>query len=138
MKTKNYILSLILMMGLLAVKACSKGIGDSRDKHLEQATIARIDSVTDIQYVGMSDAHELEDNKFQAVVIYYITDSVGNRTEHNARVTTNGDCSEIYYWEELDTSVVSEVKHKVNDKMKEKGIDLNGSLIDALIELKKR
>lgn len=129
---------LLLMVGLLAVKSCPKGIGDSRDKYLEQATLARMDSVTSIQYVGMSDAHELEDNKFQAVVIYCITDSVGNRTEHNARVTTNGDCSEIYYWEELDTRILSEVKQNVTDKMKEKGIDINGSLIDALIELKKR
>ena len=72
------------------------------------------------------------------MIICYITDSVGNRTEYNARVTTNDDCSEIYSWEELNTHILSDVKQKVTDTMEEKGIDMDGSLIDALIELRKR
>ena len=72
------------------------------------------------------------------MIICYVTDSAGNRTEYNARVTTNDDCSEIYSWEEMDTHVLGDVKQKVNDKMGEKGIDMDGSLIDALIELRKK
>lgn len=72
------------------------------------------------------------------MIICYVTDSAGNRTEYNARVTTNDDCSEIYSWEEMDTHILGDIKQKVSDKMEEKGIDLDGSLIDALIELRKR
>ena len=86
----------------------------------------------------MSDSHELDGDKFQTVIIYYVTDSVGNHTEYNVRVTTNDDCSEIYSWEELNTHILSDVKQKVSDTMKEKGIDMDGSLIDALIELRNR
>ena len=64
-------------------------------------------------------------------------DSIGNRIERNARVTTNDDCSEVFTWEDLDSSVLGETKQKVSDKLEEKGINLDGSLIDALIELKK-
>ena len=67
-----------------------------------------------------------------------MSDSVGNRTEYNARVTTNDDCSEIYSWEEMDTQILGDVKQKVNDKMGKKGIDMDSSLIDALIELRKK
>lgn len=38
----------------------------------------------------------------------------------------------------MDTHILGDVKQKVNDKMEEKGIDLDGSLIDALIELRKK
>lgn len=138
MKTKNYTLSLLILMVSIAIASCSFGKGDLRDKNLEQATLARLDSVPGIQYVGMSDSHELEGDKFHAVIIYYVTDSVGNRTEYNVRVTTNNDCSEIYSWEEMDTHILGDVKQRVNDKMKETGFDMNGNLIDALIELRKR
>ena len=63
---------------------------------------------------------------------------MGKRIERNVRVTTNNDCSEVYTWEDLDSKVLEDVKQKVNDKFEEKGIDLDGSLIDALIELKRR
>lgn len=72
------------------------------------------------------------------MVIYYVTDSLGNKSERNARVTANDDCSEIYSWENLDCQVLGDVKQKVTDKMEEKGIDLDGSLIDALIEIKRK
>jgi hypothetical protein len=114
------------------------GKGNLREKNLEQATLDRLDSVPGIQYVGMSDTHELEGDKLQAVIIYYVTDSAGNRTEYNVHVTTNDDGSDIYSWEEMDTHILSDVKQKVNDKMEEKGIPMDGSLIDALIELRKR
>lgn len=138
MKTTNYTLALLILMVSIAMVSCSVGIGDRRDKNLEEATLARLDSVSGIQYVGMSDSHELEGDKFQTVIVYYVTDSAGNRAEHNVRVITNDDCSEIYSWEEMDTHILGDVKQKVNDKMKESGIDMDGSLIDALIELRKR
>lgn len=137
MKTKNNAHLLLILMVLIAIASCSVGKGDRRNKNLEEATLARLDSVPGIQYVGMSDSHELEGDRFQTVVIYYIADSTGNLTEHNARVTTNDDCSEIYSWEEMGTHVLGDVRQKVNDKMKESGIDMGGSLIDALIELRK-
>lgn len=138
MKTKNYTLALLILIVSIAIAACSMGKGNLRDKNLEQATLARLDSVPGIQYVGMADTHELDGGKFQTVIIYYVTDSVGNRTEYNVRVTANDDGSEIYSWEEMDTHILSDVKQKVNDKMEENGIPIDGSLIDALIELRKR
>ncbi len=138
MKTKCFILPLLFLMVSFAIASCSPRKGELRDRNLEQATLARLDSVPGIQYVGKSYARELDDDTFQTVIICYITDSVGNRTEYNARVTTNDDCSEIYSWEELNTHILSDVKQKVTDTMEEKGIDMDGSLIDALIELRKR
>lgn len=138
MKTKCFILPLLFLMVSFAIASCSPRKGELRDRNLKQATLARLDSVPGIQYVGKSYARELDGDKFQTVIIYYITDSVGNRTEYNARVTTNDDCSEIYSWEELNTHILSDVKQKVTDTMEEKGIDMDGSLIDALIELRKR
>ena len=138
MKTINYTIAPLILMVSFAIASCSPRKGELRDRNLEQATLARLDSVPGIQYVGKSYARELDDDKFQAVIICYVTDSAGNRTEYNARVTTNDDCSEIYSWEEMDTHVLGDVKQKINDKLEEKGIGLDGSLIDALIELKKR
>ena len=91
MKTRNYTLALLILMVSFVIASCSPGKGDLRDRNLEQATLARLDSIPGIQYVGMSDTH-----------------------------------------------VLGYVKQKVNDKMEEKGIDLDGSLIDALIELRKK
>lgn len=138
MKTINYTFALLILMVSFAIASCSPRKGELRDRNLERATLARLDSIPGIQYVGKSYARELDGDKFQTVIIYYVTDSIGNRTEYNARVTTNDDCSEIYSWEEMDTHVLGDVKQKVSDKMEEKGIDLDGSLIDALIELRKR
>lgn len=138
MKTINYTLALLILMVSFAIASCSPRKGELRDRNLEQATLARLDSVPGIRYVGKSYARELDDDKFQAVIICYVTDSAGNRTEYNARVTTNDNCSEIYSWEEMDTHVLGDVKQKVSDKMEEKGVDLDDSLIDALIELRKR
>lgn len=138
MKTKTYTLAFLILMVSFAIASCSPGKGNLRDKNLEQATITRLASVPSVQYVGMSDTHELDEGKFQTVIICYVTDSVGNHTEYNVRVTTNDDSSKIYTWEGMDTHILSDVKQKVNDKMEEKGIPMDGSLIDALIELRKR
>ncbi len=121
-----------------AIASCSPRKGELRDRNLEQATLARLDSVPGIQYVGKSYVRELDGEKFQTVIICYVTDSAGNRTEYNARVTTNDDCSEIYSWEEMDTHILGDIKQKGSDKMEEKGIDMDGSLIDALIEFRKK
>lgn len=71
-------------------------------------------------------------------MIYNVPDSAGNMVEHNARVTTNGDGSEIYTWEDLECRVLGEIKQKVSDKLEEKGINIDSSLIDAIIKLKRR
>lgn len=136
MKPRNYTLALLILMVSFTIASCSPRKGELRDRNLEKASLARLDSVPGIQYVGKSYARELDGDKFQTVIIYYVTDSVGNRTEYNVRVTTNDDCSEIFSWEEMDTHVLGDVKQKVSDKMEEKGIDMDGSLIDVLIELK--
>lgn len=138
MKTINYTIAPLILMVSFAIASCSPREGELRDRNLEQATLARLDSVPGIQYVGKSYARELDDDKYQTVIICYVTDSVGNRTEYNARVTTNDDCSEIYSWEEMDTHVLGDVKQKIKDKLEEKEIGLDGSQIDAIIELKKR
>ena len=46
---------------------------------------------------------------------------------------------EILSWEDLDSSVLSDTKQKITDKMEEKGINfVDGSLINALIAIKKQ
>lgn len=139
MKRIISMLAIASMMAFAALSSCGfgQGKGDSRDRNLELATLSRLDSIENVEYVGMSDVHDT-DNGCNAVVIYYVPDSLGNKVERNARITANDDCSEIYTWEDLDCSVLSEVKQKVTDKMEKKGIDLDGSLIDALIEIKRK
>ncbi len=139
MKKKILMLAMAVIIAQAAVTFCgwNIGMGDKRDRNIGKATLAQFDSIPDVEYVGLADTHDLEDGKFQAVVIYNVTDVVGNKTEHNARVITNSDGSEILSWEDLDSSILSDTKHKITDKMEEKGIDLDGSLIDALIEINK-
>lgn len=133
-------LAIVILMAFLSLSSCSlvTDKGDLRDKNLEHALITRLDSITDIEYVGMSDVHILDDNRLQTVIIFYDTDSIGNRIECNARITTNNDCSEVYTWEDLDSKMLEDVKQKVSDKFDEKGINFDGSLIDELIKLKRR
>ena len=132
--------SIAVIMAQATLTSCgwNAGQGDQRDRNIGIATLNYLDSIPDAEYIGMADTHDLEDGRFQAVVIYNITDATGNKTEHNARVTTNRDGSEILSWEDFDSRVLSETKQKITDKMEEKGINLDGSLIDALIELKKQ
>ena len=137
MKTKFTILSISFLMAASLFASCSMGKGDRRDSNLEQAVLTRLDSISNVEYVGMSDVHTIDGNRLQSVVIYYVTDSIGNRIERNARVTTNEDYSEVFAWEDLDSNVLGETKQMVCDKLEEKGINLDGSLIDSLIELKK-
>ena len=138
MKTKITFCTIVFLMVAFLLASCSMGKGDRRDRNLEQAVLARLDSIPYVEYVGMSDVKALEDNRLQAVIIYYVTDSAGNRIEHNARVTANDDCSEVFAWEDLDSNVLGETKRMISDKLEEKGIDMDDSLIDALLELKKR
>lgn len=138
MKSKNCISIIFGLMATLVVCSCSMGKGDLRDRNLERAMLEHLDTIPNIQYVGMSDVHDLDDGKVQAVVIYYVPDSVGNKVERNVRVTTNDDCRVIFTWEDLDSQVLGDIKKEATDKLEENGIDLDGSLIDALIELKKR
>lgn len=139
MKNLISILVSIIMMAAFTLTSCAwnSGRGDIRDRNIEKAMLARLDSLQGAQYVGLSDTHDLEDGKFQAVVIYNVYDSLGNSVERNARITTNDDGSEIYSWEDLDCQVLREVKQKVSDQLKDKGINIDSSLIDALIELKR-
>lgn len=133
-------LAIAAIMAYPALTSCGWNVGQgaTRDRNIGNATLARLDSIPNVEYIGLADTHDLEDGNFQAVVIYNVTDSAGNKKERNARVTTNNDGSEILTWEELDSNVLSATKQKITDKMEEKGINLDGSLIDALIELKKQ
>lgn len=139
MKNMNLIVALIVMMATVALSSCSwnAGKGDVRDRNLETATLARLDSICGVEYIGLSDTHDFDNGDFQAVVIYNVPDSAGNMVERNARVTTNADGSEILAWEDLDCQVLGEVKQKVSDKLEEIGVNIDGSLIDALINLKR-
>lgn len=140
MTKKNLTLAIAVIMAHAALTSCgwNVGQGDTRDRNIGNATLARLDSIPDVEYIGLADTHDLEDDNFQAVVIYNVTDSAGNKKECNAHVTTNNDGSEILTWEDLDSNVLSDTKQKITDKMEEKGINLDGRLIDALIELKKQ
>ena len=140
MTKKILTLAIVVIMVHAALSSCgwNVGQGDIRDRNIGNATLAYLDSIHDVEYVGLADTHDLENGNFQAVVIYNVTDSAGHKKEHNARVTTNHDGSEILPWEDLDSEVLSDTKQKISDKMEEKGINLDGSLIDALIELKKQ
>lgn len=133
------IIAIAAMMAFAALTSCGfgRGKGDIRDRNLEQVTLARLNSLNNVEYVGMSDVHDT-DAGCNVVVIYYITDSLGNKTERNARVTANEDCSEIFSWEDLECNILSDVKKKITDKMEEKGIDLDSNFIDALIEIKRK
>ncbi len=139
MKKKKLVVTLSILTVMLAFLSCSWniGIGDLRDRNLEQSVLLYLDSRPGVEYVGMTDTHELDGSKFQAVVIYNAVDTAGQKVERNARVTTNTDCSEIYRWEELNTRILEETKQQVSEKMNEQGLPIDGSLIDALINLKK-
>ena len=138
MKTESALFCIAFLTASFLLASCSMDKGDRRDSNLEQAVLTRLDSIPNVEYVGVSDVHTLDDNRLQSVVIYYVTDSIGNRVERNAQVTINEDCSEINVWEELDSNVHRETKQTVSHKLEEKGIYMDRSLIDALIELKKR
>ena len=138
MKTESALFCIAFLTASFLLASCSMDKGDRRDSNLEQAVLTRLDSIPNVEYVGVSDVHPLDDNRLQSVVIYYVTDSIGNRVERNAQVTINEDCSEIFVWEDLDSNVLGETMQTVSDKLEEKGIYMDRSLIDALIELKKR
>lgn len=140
MKKKFLMLAIAIIMAQALLTSCgwNVGQGDKRDRNIAIATLNYLDSIPDVEYIGLADTHDLEDGKFQAVVIFNVTEPSGNQTEHNARVTTNSDGSEILSWEDLDSNILSDTKQKITDKMEEKGINLDGSLIDALIEIKKQ
>ena len=138
MKRKLTLFAIVMAIADLLLPSCRMGIGDQRDRNIKHAMLAYLDSFLKYEYVGMSDTHDLDCDRFQAVVIYYVTDSTGNPTERNARVTTNHDCTEILTWEDLETTVLKDTKRKVSEKMQEKGINIDGSLIDNLLKLKNR
>lgn len=137
---KNIILTIALMMVIVPLASCgwNIGTGDERDKNIEKASLARLDSISNVEFVGLADTHDLDNNRFQAIVIYYVTDLVGNKIERNARVITNDSGSEILTWDDLDSQILNDTKQKVSAKMKEKGINIDENLIDELIDLKKQ
>ena len=121
MTKKILTLAIVVIMVHAALSSCgwNVGQGDIRDRNIGNATLAYLDSIHDVEYVGLADTHDLENGNFQAVVIYNVTDSAGHKKEHNARVTTNHDGSEILTWEDLDSEVLSDTKQKISDKMEE-------------------
>ena len=138
MKRKLIPLAIALAIVNFLFPSCRMGIGDQRDRNIQRVMMAYLDSVPEFEYIGMSDTHDLDGDRFQAVLIYCVADSTGRRTERNARVTTNHDCTEILTWEDLESTVLKDTKRKVSEKMQEKGINLDGSLIDTLLKLKNR
>ncbi|MDE6695268.1 MAG: hypothetical protein K2K25_00150 [Muribaculaceae bacterium] len=140
MKKKILMAAIAVILAQATLTSCgwSVGQGDKRDCNIGIATLNYLDSIPDVEYIGLAATQVLEDGKFQAVVIFNVADANGNRTERNARVTTNGDGTEILSWEDIDSRILSDTKQKIADKMEEKGINLDGSLIDALIEIKKQ
>lgn len=137
MKRKFLFFPFLLLLVYHAISSCDIGKGDKRNRNLATLVLEKVDN-SSVEYLGMSNTQELDGSRFQAVLIYHVTDSAGNRAEHNSRVITNDDCTVLYEWEDLDSKVLEDVRQKVSDKLEKKGIDLNGNLIDALIELKKR
>lgn len=139
MKNKVLTPAIAVMMAFATLTSCdwNAGHGDKREHNIEFATLNYLDSIPEVEYVGLADTRTLEDGRFQGVVIFNVTDSAGHKMEHNARITTNADGTEIFVWEDLECKVLSETKQKISDKMEEKGIDFDGSLIDALLKLKK-
>ncbi|MDE6342146.1 MAG: hypothetical protein K2K93_07500, partial [Muribaculaceae bacterium] len=99
MKRKLTLLAAASAIAFLILPSCNMGPGDRRDLNIQRAICAYLDSVPELEYAGMSDTHELDGDRFQAVVIYYETDAEGNRTERDASVITNHDCTEILSWE---------------------------------------
>lgn len=141
MKRHISILAIAIMMATILLQSCSLGAGkgDLRDRNLHRALIERLDTVPGVEYIGMTDTRSIANDTFQTVIIYFVTDTItGDKAERNARVTTNDDCSVIYAWEDLDCQVLDEVKRQVSDKLREKGIPMDDSIIDALIKLKRR
>lgn len=139
MKKKFILPAIILLMVSTTLPSCITGIGkgDKLDRNIEKAVCSYLDSIPDMEYVGMTDIHTLDD-KIHAVIIYYAPDSTGIITEHNARVTAAEDGSEIYTLENLDGHVLGDVKKKISDKLEEKGIGIDSDdIIDAIIKLKK-
>lgn len=140
MTKKILTLAIAAIMAHTALTSCGWNIGrgDIHDRNIGNATLGYLDSIPGVEFVGLADTRHLEYGNFQAVVIYNVTDSVGNKAERNARVITNDDGTEILSWDDLDSRVLSDAKQKITDKMEEKGVNLDGSLIDALIEIKKQ
>lgn len=139
MTKKIVMLAIAVIMAQAMLNSCGRNVGqgDRRDRNIGLATLNYLDSIPDVEYIGLADTQDLEDGRFRAVVIFNVTDGAGNKREHNSRVTTNGDGSEILSWEDLGMNMLSDTKQKITEKMGEKGINLDGSLIDALIEIKK-
>ncbi len=139
MKKKILMLAMAVIIAQAAITSCgwNVGQGDLRDRNIGKATLAKLDSIPCVEYLGLADTHDLEEGKFQAVVIYSVIDPAGNTTEHNARIITNNDGSEILSWEDLDTNILSDTKRKITYKMEEKGLPFDGSIIDALIDIKR-
>ena len=94
--------------------------GDLKDRNLEQATLSRLDSIPNVEYIGKSDVRALDDNRFQAVIIYYVTDSTAIKlnTMHASPPTMTA--REVYTWEELDSNVLGDTKQMISDKLEEK------------------
>ena len=140
MKKKILTRLLVIPAAVFALGSCLRtiGSGDVRERNIENAMLSYLDSVPGVEYIGLSDTHTSGNGNFQAVIIYKIPDRSGNKVERNARVITNGDGTEIYSWEDLDCQILDEVKQTLSDKFEEKGICIDGGVIDALIELKRR
>ncbi|WP_438638219.1 hypothetical protein [Muribaculum gordoncarteri] len=55
MKSKITILAIAFLMASILLSSCSTGKGDLKDRNLEQATLSRLDSIPNVEYIGKSD-----------------------------------------------------------------------------------
>lgn len=161
MKSKFFFLGLALLTASFFTTSCSLSVGegDIRERNIEKSMLKYIASHpavstkniavksgvrgdnfasnSKIEYVGLADCHEVTGGRFEGMIVYFATDSLGHKAEHNVRIVTNFDGKEIYSWDELDTKIVAETKEQMSEKMKEEGLPIDGSVIDAILKLKR-
>ncbi|MDE7402407.1 MAG: hypothetical protein K2M87_03230 [Muribaculaceae bacterium] len=135
MRTMRFIIISIIAIATQLLFSCVTGIGDKRDHNLEKALLERTNASA--QYIGKSNIYQLDEDRLEAVIIYYKSDSDGKRTEYNAKVKTNSDCSTIYEWEDLNSQVLTDTKHKFKDKLEEKVLNTDGKHIKANEKIKR-
>lgn len=131
------ITAIALLMVCPMFTSCSVAEGNRQERNLKKSLIARLDTLPGVEYVGRFDTEWFKQNGMtlcRSGVVYYVTDSVGNRVERNARVVTNDDCTKILAWEDLDSKILGTVKSEVSEKFENDGVSVDGDLIDALLK----
>ncbi len=71
MKKKILMLAMAVIIAQAAVTSCgcNIGMGDKRDRNIGSATLNYLDSIPDVEYIGLADTRDLDNGQFQAIVI---------------------------------------------------------------------